>query len=73
MTKPTVGELERQAKDGVSLRLRASDYKKYDFKRIADASYKGGAILTIYGAETLGEWDRKDIGKDAAGHVVFEP
>jgi hypothetical protein len=72
MTNPSVGELERQAEDGVSLRLRAADYKKYDLKRIADASAKGGATLTIYEAGTLDEWARKDISKNALGHVVFE-
>jgi hypothetical protein len=64
--------LEREAKAGASFRLRASDYGKYDFQRIARGCAQGGGQLTIYDSETLSEWDRKDIRKGAEGHVTFE-
>ena len=71
MSKPTVGELERRGEKGERLRLAASDYKKYDFQRIAKACAEGDGMLTIYNAGSLSEWDRKDIAK--YGGVMFEP
>lgn len=70
--KPTAGQLEREAKKGVSFRLRASDYRWTEFERIAKGTREGGGRLIIFEAGSLSAHHRQAISDAAPGQVFFE-
>lgn len=72
MSRPLARELERQARAGASLTVRADHYVAYQLEAIARATAAGGGTLIITNATRLLAYQRDDIERACPGRVLFD-